>query len=66
MEVLIIESTNHGIIKKLCDSSQFIDFGSHLGYIGTYHMIQDLLMPSTYAAVIALLKDTDTSQYDRL
>lgn len=51
---------------KLCDPSQLIDFGSHLGYIGTYHVIRDLLMPSTYAAVTALLKDTDAFKYDRL
>lgn len=38
----------------------------HSGYFGTCRVIQDLLMPSTYAAVTALLKDTDAFKYDRM
>lgn len=36
----------------------------HSGYFGTCRVIQDLLMPSTYAAVTAS-KDTDAFKYDR-
>jgi len=50
----------------LCDPIIIQSIVGHSGYFGTCHVIQDLLMPFTYAAVTALLKDTDAFKYDRL
>lgn len=69
-EILNIGSVNYRIyesellLKKMCDEiiprfiiiHRFWVFGI---YWDISHIIQDLLMPSTYAAVTALLKDTD-------
>lgn len=51
------------IVARFITIHRFWVFGI---YWDISHIIQDLLMPSTYAAVTALLKDTDAFKYDRL